>query len=101
MVEQLQSVTDDDRLKDPLGDRVLPTSVLPLPPQRPLSWERGFPDDSGVPNTSLIAQYMHQQGKLSKELVLELFSKAAAILSGEPNLLRIDGKVVIVGDIHG
>ena len=32
---------------------------------------------------------------------MELCKKAEPILKEEPNLLRIEGKTVIVGDIHG
>ena len=30
-----------------------------------------------------------------------IIDKATSVLSTEPNLLRVDGKVVIIGDIHG
>ena len=42
-----------------------------------------------------------RQGRISKELFCELIVKAAPILGNEPNLVRLEGKVVIVGDIHG
>ena len=32
---------------------------------------------------------------------MEILRRAKNTLSAEPNLLRVDGKVVIVGDIHG
>ena len=32
---------------------------------------------------------------------MELCQKATPVLGNEPNLLRLEGKVVIVGDIHG
>ena len=34
-------------------------------------------------------------------MFIELCIKAAPVLGNEPNLLRLEGKVVIVGDIHG
>ena len=32
---------------------------------------------------------------------MEIISRAKAVLTKEPNLVRIDGKVTIVGDLHG
>ena len=58
--DELKGVVDADRLKDSLGDRVVPVSELPLPPQRLLSLERGFPDKDAAPNLDLITQYMYQ-----------------------------------------
>ena len=34
-------------------------------------------------------------------MFIELCIRAAPVLGNEPNLLRLQGKVVIVGDIHG
>ena len=81
--DELKGVVDADRLKDPLGDRVVPASELPLPPQRLLSLERGFPNKSEIPNLDLITQYMYSQGKLCKELVLEIYKKAKQVFSKE------------------
>jgi len=52
--DELKGIVEADRLTDPLGDRVVPVSELPLPPQRTLSLERGFPDKDGIPNIELI-----------------------------------------------
>ena len=70
--DELKGIIDADRLKDPLGDRVVPIDKLPLPPQRLLSIERGFPERDGAPNFDLIKDYMYAQGKLSKELVIHI-----------------------------
>ena len=90
-----------ERLKDPLNDRVVPVEKCPLPPALPLSKARAFRDNSGVPDHELIKQYIFETGRISKELFIELCIKAAPVLGNEPNLLRLEGKVVIVGDIHG
>ena len=44
---------------------------------------------------------MFEGGFLEKELVCQMIRQAMNIFSNEPNLLRLDGKVVVVGDIHG
>ena len=58
--DELKGVVDADRLTDPLGDRVVPASELPMPPQRLLTVERGIPDKNEPPNLDLITQYMYQ-----------------------------------------
>ena len=52
-------------------------------------------------NAELVKNYLFEGGKISKDLLLEIMRRVRPILSAEPNLLRVDGKVVIVGDIHG
>lgn len=38
---------------------------------------------------------------LSKDLMRTLIRKAIKLFSKEPNIIKIDGDVVIIGDIHG
>ena len=54
-----------------------------------------------MPDHELIRQYIFETGKISKECFIELCIQAVDVLGKEPNLLRLEGKVVIVGDIHG
>ena len=73
------------------------------PPIKHLSIERVFPN--GNDNTDiaheLVKTYLFEGGKISKECLLEIMRRVRPVLSAEPNLVRVDGKVVIVGDIHG
>ena len=52
-------------------------------------------------NNDLVKNYLFEGGKISKECLLEIMRRAKPALSAEPNLLRVSGKVVIVGDVHG
>ena len=52
-------------------------------------------------NLELVKNYLFEGGKVSKECLLEIMRRVRTVLSQEPNLVRVDGKVVIVGDIHG
>ena len=52
-------------------------------------------------NVDLVKNFLFEGGRISKELLLEILRRVRPVLSAEPNLLRVDGKVVIVGDIHG
>ena len=69
------------------------------PPIIPLSIERAFTNDKI--NVELVKNYLFEGGKVSKECLLEIMRRVKEVLLAEPNLLRVDGKVVIVGDIHG
>ena len=76
---------------------------MTAPPIIPLSIERVFPNNAANAdmNAELVKNYLFEGGKISKELLLEIMRRVRPVLSAEPNLLRVDGKVVIVGDIHG
>ena len=74
------------------------------PPITPLSVERAFGNSNAANsdiNHELVKNYLFEGGKISKECLLEIMRRVRPVLSAEPNLVRIDGKVVIVGDIHG
>ena len=101
MVENTQDVLESERLKDPLNDRVVPTNVCPLPPQQPLAFDRVYQKNDPHPNLALVKKYLMAGGKFSKELVRETIGRAGAIMIKEPNLIKLDGKVTIVGDVHG
>ena len=95
------TVLESERLPDPCGDRQV-TEVIALP-SVPLSLQRVFSsgDSNDSINTDLIKNYLFEGGRLSKECLLEILRRAKTILNAEPNLVRVDGKVVIIGDIHG
>ena len=54
-----------------------------------------------TPNTDLIREYQMAEGVLSKEAFLEILNQSRAVLAREANLIRIEGRVVMIGDIHG
>ena len=54
-----------------------------------------------IPDPELIKNYQFVTGKLSKDAFMSVVLKASQVLSREQNLIRVDGKVVIFGDIHG
>ena len=53
------------------------------------------------PNVELVKNYLFEGGRLGKELLQEIMQRAGKLLGSEPNLVKVEGKVVIVGDIHG
>ena len=79
--------------------------VPPLPNKR-LTKERIFSDyssqgDEPLPNTELLKNYLFQGGLIEEDAFIAICQKSAAIMSREPNLLRVDHANSIVGDIHG
>ena len=54
-----------------------------------------------MPDVDLIKQYLFEGGRLSKDLVMQLMMKAKKRLSAESNMVRVEGKAFIIGDIHG
>ena len=72
-----------------------------------MAYDRVFPRDeitnkrAYAPNVELIKNYQYEGGVVDKVTFMEICRKATKVLRREPNLLRVNGKVVVIGDIHG
>lgn len=91
-------------LIDPCNDRVV--SSLQPPPHRPLSNHLIFPAGRNVkteiiPDWIMIRDHLAKEGTLRKADILFIINKVINILSGEPNLIRIQDPVLVIGDVHG
>ena len=62
------------------------------PPHIPMPHELLFPTP-GIPNW--------KEGKLTKSDILEMISLFQAQLKSEPNIIKIQDPVTVVGDLHG
>ena len=69
-------ILDEERLKDPCHDRVVPIDKCPLPPQRELTVKRVYESENEKPDYELISDYLYEEGKLTKECALEILSKS-------------------------
>ena len=49
----------------------------------------------------LLKAYLVDNGSVSKELIRHLLTKVTQICHQESNIIRVNGDVVIIGDIHG
>lgn len=52
-------------------------------------------------NLKLILKHFYNQGRLSEPQAMEILNAAKCRFKKEPNLLRVEGKSYIFGDIHG
>ncbi|CAG9324134.1 PPP3CA_9 [Blepharisma stoltei] len=86
-------------LPDPLGDRVVKS--LPTPPHKPLSEDLLFPNASNIPNLENLKLHLSKEGRIKKADVIKIIERVKNLFQGEPNLLRIDDPLLIIGDIHG
>ena len=101
VVPSHSKVLQADRLPDPCNDRQI-TSVKP-PPQRPLSLQRvlAMTEPNDQINVELVRNFLKERGRLAKDCVTDIMRRVKPVLKAEPNMVRVDGKVIIVGDIHG
>ena len=49
----------------------------------------------------LFLSILHSKGSLTKELATEIIKRGSEIFAKEANLVKVDGKVSIFGDVHG
>ena len=93
-----------DRLPDPLGDRVV--KEVPLPPMRPLSLTQVYPHyiqfgDIARPNPKIVRECLISFGHIDKKAFVKMLNDCKAITKLEPNVVKKEGEIVMIGDIHG
>ena len=85
-------------LPDPLEDRVM-KEVLP-PPHMALPHSKLFPK-KGIPDWKVLRDHLTREGLITKTDLLELINLFKSVIKSEPNLIKIDDPVTVVGDLHG
>jgi len=58
-------------------------------------------DGREVPNFDLIRKHLMIEGHITKECLIRILVEVTAVLKKEPNLVRVEEPVIIIGDIHG
>ncbi|KJP85280.1 hypothetical protein AK88_05091 [Plasmodium fragile] len=70
--------------------------------QKPLSLELLYPNGTDEPpDYKALRDHLRKEGRIRKEDCLDIIKKVIDIVSNEPNLLRLQDPITIVGDIHG
>ena len=54
-----------------------------------------------APDLQLLMEHLKREGKIATEAILLLITKVTEIMTHEPNVVRLDDPVTIVGDLHG
>ena len=91
-------IPEDALLPDPLGDRQC--DFVARPPNKRLDINRLYTEDGKI-DYDLVKAYQLAQGQLSKEAFMAVVQAAKEQLSREANVIRVKGRVVMFGDIHG
>lgn len=71
-----------------------------MPVADPLPHSRLFKADNTY-NCETLKEHFFQEGKLTLADAIQIVKRAAEVFRNEPNLLRINEQVTVVGDIHG
>ena len=88
-----------EELSDPfLDDRVM-KNVAP-PPRYPMEHQKLFPKKN-LPDWKALKSHLTKEGRLSKPDIIELNNLFKNIIKNEPNIVKLNDPVTIVGDLHG
>ena len=88
-----------ENLPSPFNDRVI-KQCMP-PPRFPLSHEELFPKNDGMPDWKLVKEHLIKEGRLYKADIIEIIRIFKEIVRNEPNVLKVNDPVTIIGDLHG
>lgn len=89
-----------DSTVQPLDDRIVRNIVKP--PVKPLDHDLLFPNgEDSAPAWEILRDYFKAEGKITKEDAITIIHQAKRLLHAEPNILKVDYPVNVVGDIHG
>jgi len=71
-----------------------------MPPAELLTAEH-FWNKKGQPDLGVLMKHLNYEGVVAQDLVLDICKKAAELFESEPNLLKLNDPITVVGDIHG
>jgi len=80
------------------SDRVV--KDVPAPISQPIARSDLFNADNTV-NLPNLQKHLYGEGKLAREEIVEILTRATDILTQESTLLHVDAPVTVCGDVHG
>jgi serine/threonine-protein phosphatase 2B catalytic subunit len=86
-------------MANPSTDRQI-TSV-PYPETHILTEDELFNSSTGLPSISRLQKHLQNGGRVDERCASRLAEAAHQIFRSEPNIVKIEQPVTIVGDIHG
>jgi len=60
-----------------------------------------FWDEKGEPSMADLLRHLTGEGVMAQELLLDIVKRASELFEAEPNLLKLNDPITVVGDIHG
>eukprot|EP00760_Papus_ankaliazontas_P033227 PhM_4_TR6248/c0_g1_i1/m.86699/K04348/PPP3C, CNA; serine/threonine-protein phosphatase 2B catalytic subunit len=81
-----------------MKERAMPE--VPPPCWEPLPRSKLF-DAKGLPILENLKEHFRREGLLAEKDAIEILNRCASILRKEPNLMRLQDPITVVGDIHG
>ena len=93
------SKNDYEVLPDPLQDRVC--TEVELPPNKPMPTNLLFDKSNNNINYIELMKFLTKEGKVSKKDFKKIIHMFTSLTKKEPNIIKIDDPVTIIGDIHG
>lgn len=54
-----------------------------------------------MPKMDLIRKHLMIEGQIEKDCLVRILTEVTDIYRNEPNMLRVQEPVIIIGDIHG
>lgn len=86
-----------------MSNTTLDRQVTTIPyPESSLLTERDLFDGStNLPSISRLRKHLEREGRLDENCALRLIKQAGDIFRQEPNIVKVNRPVTIVGDIHG
>lgn len=86
-------------MSTPPADRQVNT--VPYPETQILTEDDLFNGSTGLPSISRLSKHLQNQGRVDEQCALRLVELARDIFRLEPNIVRVERPVTLVGDIHG
>jgi serine/threonine-protein phosphatase 2B catalytic subunit len=78
-----------------------PVPDVAIPERRILGVEDVFPSECEAPRWELLMRHFQREGRITPDAAIKILNEATKIMDDEPNVLRLNGPVNIIGDIHG
>eukprot|EP01091_Cochliopodium_minus_P010556 TRINITY_DN2823_c0_g1_i1.p1 TRINITY_DN2823_c0_g1~~TRINITY_DN2823_c0_g1_i1.p1 ORF type:complete len:567 (-),score=164.44 TRINITY_DN2823_c0_g1_i1:7-1707(-) len=100
VVNKVEKVKKNNLEKRSTTER--PLNNVPIPNQKRMELSELFPNGpEAAPDVEALKKHLLNEGRLSDESIIQLFTSVKNVFQEEPNVLRLNAPINIMGDIHG